>query len=142
MSNNVVDRDANGRILPGNSLNPGGKPKGALSRAGLLRNELASEIPKILQTVVAQARAGDMQAARIVLDRVLPPLRAQTEPSELPEIAQGNASDRAEAVYLALSKGEISSDTALQMLTALGIVAKIYEMQDLAERVTALEKEK
>lgn len=140
MENKNVERDTNGRIMPGNSLNPNGKPKGTLGKAGRLREELAKEIPGILQTVVSQARSGDIQAARIILDRVLPPLRAQTERVELAQIAHGTLSARAGSVLSALSKGDVSPDTALQMLAALGTLAKLNEMQDLADRITALER--
>ena len=61
-------RDNLGRALPGHSLNPKGKPRGTLSKAGKLRAYLTKEIPEVIETLLLLARNGDVQACRIILD--------------------------------------------------------------------------
>jgi hypothetical protein len=62
-----------------------GRPKGSKNKAtqtaAKLRVALAEEIPDILAGVVKAAKEGDMQAARIILDRALPPIKAVEAPA-------------------------------------------------------------
>lgn len=138
MGSEVV-RDRRGRVMPGSSLNPKGKPKGALSRSGQLRAALAEDVSAIIEQVVAQARAGDLQAARIILDRVLPPLRAESAAVMLPKLAEGTLAERGNAVLTALAAGKIGPDAALPILNGLLGVARLMEVDELAERVARLE---
>ncbi len=71
---NTEKKQENGRFRKGQSGNPKGKPKGARHRSSLMAERLfADEIQDICKTVIAEAKAGDMQAAKIILDRLLPP---------------------------------------------------------------------
>lgn len=65
---------------PGQSGNPKGRPPGS-GEIGKLRAALADALPAVLDIVKAKALEGDMGAARLLLERVLPPLKA-TEPSQ------------------------------------------------------------
>ena len=66
----------------GQSGNPRGKPAGS-GAVQKLRAALEGDIPEILAALAAQAKAGDVGAARLILDRVLPPLKAVEQPVEL-----------------------------------------------------------
>lgn len=70
---------------PGQSGNPKGKPKGVGS-VQKLREEIGEQIPAIINQLLAAAKNGDVQAARLLLERVLPPLKAveQASPLTLP----------------------------------------------------------
>lgn len=62
-------RDGAGRFLPGVSGNPSGRPAGASNRLLAMARAAAEEI---FPLVVEQARAGDMDAARLVLSIGVP----------------------------------------------------------------------
>lgn len=132
------DRGAGGRFVKGNRASPGRPPgRGAVAE---LRDKLAQDMDKIIEVLRAQALTGDPQAIRIVLDRVLPSLR----PIELPaamDIPEGSLGTQARAVVRAAAVGNIALGQAAQMITALGGVAKIIEIDELADRVAALEKQ-
>mgnify|MGYP000471026406 CR=1 FL=1 len=84
------------RWKPGQTGNPKGRPPGQ-SEITRLRASLAGDVPEILAGLVTAAKGGDVQAARLILERVLPPIKAieQAQALPLPEggtlTAQGRA---------------------------------------------------
>lgn len=122
---------------PGQSGNPRGKKPGcgALQK---LRATLAPDVPDILAGLVTAAKGGDVQAARLILERALPALKASeaTQPIDLPT---GSLTDQGRAVLAAVAAGELAPGQAAQLLTAISGMAKIVEIDELAQRVQALE---
>ncbi|WP_234035465.1 DUF5681 domain-containing protein [Aeromonas caviae] len=128
-----------GRFKAGQSGNPAGRPKGALSPAMKLIKQAS---PAVLQQVIAQAIDGDMQAAALVLARGVPTLKATQEPVELitaAEFEQMTTPERAEAILAAAVSGRIAPDVAQQLITSLTAVAGVTEWAELAQRVEELE---
>lgn len=71
-SENKAKRDKNGRLLPGNTANPHGRPKGSLSVTALIKEKL-QEVAKghkktyaelLVDEVVKRALKGDNQMVR------------------------------------------------------------------------------
>jgi hypothetical protein len=129
-------RDSAGRFTRGNRASPG-RPPGR-SQATLLRERLATDLDEILDNLLVQARAGDLQAVRLVLDRVLPALRPVEQASEL-ELPSGGLAAQAEAVVQAAAAGDLAPGQAAQLVTALAGVGKIIETTELMARIEALE---
>ena len=67
------------RFLPGQSGNPSGRPKGTGSVAKL-REAIQEEMPEIIDAVVSAAKAGDISAAKILIDKVIPTLKPVNSP--------------------------------------------------------------
>lgn len=128
------------RFKPGQSGNPAGRPKGS-GVAGKLRKAIEAEAPQIIEALIAQARGGDVTAARILLDRVLPSLKAETAPVTIPGMDAGSLSERAQAALDAAERGEVAPDTAAALVGAVGGLARIIETSELEQRITALEKQ-
>ncbi|MGU5767968.1 DUF5681 domain-containing protein [Aeromonas allosaccharophila] len=131
-----------GRFKAGQSGNPAGRPRGALSPAMKLIKQAS---PAVLQQVIAQAIDGDMQAAALILARGVPALKATLEPVILmtgQEYKAMNTAERAEAIMGAALSGTVPPDVAKQLLESLGACANIAEWADLAERIEALEATK
>lgn len=129
----------NGQFKAGQSGNPKGRPKGALSPANKLVKQAA---PEILESVIEQAKAGDLQAAALVLARGVPTLKATQEPVELitaAEFEQMTTPERAEAILAAAVSGRIAPDVAQQLIVSLTAVAGVTEWAELARRVEELE---
>ncbi|EIC23791.1 DUF5681 domain-containing protein [Thiorhodovibrio frisius] len=95
---------------PGQSGNKTGRPRGSINFAKL-RKAIADDIPEILEAMVAAAKGGDVAAAKLLLDRALPPLKpvAPTFPLDL----SGGPSEAFERIVEAVSKGQLPLDTAL-----------------------------
>lgn len=81
--------------------------------------------------------AGDIQAARIILYRLMPSLR----PVEMPAVASlpAGATLAGQAVITAAANGSLAAGKAAQIIMALGGFAKIIEATDLLKRIEVLE---
>ena len=118
----TLTRLPNGRFPPGASGNPSGRPK---TESAALRAEFAEHGPAIASVVIEAAVGGDLQAAKMVLDRISPPLKAQAAPVQLdlphPEKATGTAA----AIIRAAADGEIPPDVAAQLVGAVGTLEHV-----------------
>ena len=97
-------------------------------------------IPEVLESVFQKAVAGDMTAAKMLLDRSLPTKRPEQERVQIPikENTALNARDVLQGVFA----GEVSPDVGENLLTAITGVLKAIEVEDLAKRIEALESKK
>ena len=111
------------RWKPGQTGNPKGRPPGQ------------SEITRLRASL-----AGDVQAARLILERILPPVKAVEQAVELQLPADGTPTAKASAVLSAAAAGELAPEQAAQLIAALGTLAKINEVDELAARITSLEE--
>ena len=124
--------------IPGQTGNPKGRPPGQ-SEITRLRASLAGDVPEILAGLVLAAKGGDVQAARLILERILPPVKPieQAVALQLPE--GGTLTAKATAVLSAAAAGDLPPGQAAQLIAALGTLAKISEVDELAARIEKLE---
>src|SRR5882724_2597918 len=81
-----IQRDADGRFVPGCSGNPAGKVPGTRNRASVLAEALrAGEAEALARVVVDKALAGDAVAARFCIDRLSPRPRGRAIHLEVEE---------------------------------------------------------
>lgn len=135
--NQTSNHDAGGKFAKGNKASPGRTP--GRSKVAELREKLAFDVDKVISIVREQALAGDQQAIRMLLDRVIPSLRPVELPTPL-DLPEGNLAHQAHAVVLAVASGDITATVAQQIIGALGGVAKIVEQTDLLDRIQKLEE--
>ncbi|MCP5281147.1 MAG: hypothetical protein H6930_06100 [Rhodoferax sp.] len=133
------DRGSSGRFVKGNRASPGRPPgRGTVSE---LRDKLAQDMDQIIDKVREQALSGDLQATRIVLDRILPALRPVEMPAAVAGIpAAGTMTAKAGALLDAAMAGVLAPGQAAQLIAALGTVSRIAEVDELTARIEALEK--
>ena len=123
---------------PGQSGNPKGRPRGA-GFAGQAREALAGRLPEILKAVADAAAAGDMQACRIVLDRLVPALKPVEATIEGMALPTGSLTQQATDILAAVARGEIGPTHAGQLIGSIAALAKIAETDELKARIEALE---
>jgi hypothetical protein len=90
--------------------------------------------------VLEAAAGGDVQAAKIVLDRIWPTRRDRAVEVALPPVA--NAADLAPAlaaVVEAMGRGELAPSEALAMAHVLEAQRRAIETTELGQRITVLE---
>ena len=125
----------------GQSGNPKGRVRGS-GKAEKLRAALAKELPEVLEALVAQAKAGDTGAIKLVLERTVPALRPVDAATPLNLPAEGGLADQGRAVLAALAAGQLPVNQAASILQGLGNLAKLVELDELEKRVAALEGER
>lgn len=130
-----------GRFRPGQSGNPAGRPKGSRHATTLaIEALLEGEAEAITRKAIEAAKAGDLVAIRIVLDRVCPPRKSRSVHVELPKIdSAAGVSLAQQEVLNAVSKGELLLDEAQALSGLIEARRKAIEMEDLENRIQELE---
>src|SRR5688500_3046957 len=81
-------KTAGGRFAPGNQFGKKGRPQGSRhSTTILLEQMMADDGAAVVQAVLDAAKAGDMTAARIIVDRLAPARKDRPVTVDLPKIA-------------------------------------------------------
>ena len=128
------------QFTKGVSGNPAGRPKGIKDKRHRYSEAIDSMIPQVLDSVFQKAIAGDMTAAKMLLDRTLPNKRPEQERVEISHT--GNIATDAQNVLRRVLGGEVSPDVGASLLSAMTSVLKAIEVEDLAKRIEALEGKK
>lgn len=115
-----------GRWKSGESGNPKGRPQG-VGEITKLRNSIAEHLPEIITQLVTKAKAGDTQAARLLLERVLPPMKPIEQPIVLSLPSEEGLAAQGEAIIQAIADGIISPATGSQLLASVGIIGQLRE---------------
>ncbi len=131
------------RFKPGQSGNPAGKPKGARHKATLaVQALLDNEAETIGRKAVELAKAGDMTAIRLVLERVLPARRDAPLTIDLPDIETAeNITAAYTAVAKAVAAGEITPSEGTALSGILESARRAFELGELEERIKQLEEQ-
>lgn len=132
----MTNRTRLGTFPKGVSGNPLGRPR---SESTLLRTRLAEQGEEVAQVVIEAALRGDMQAAKIVLERLCPPLKPSAAPVMIDLPANPGLGDTARAVIQHAANGQIAPDVAGQLVQAVASLARVVEIDELERRLTALE---
>jgi hypothetical protein len=139
-SNTATQRDSKGKWLAGRSANPAGRPPGS-GVIGELRRQILTQVPEVLGKLLEQALAGDVQAARLLLERVLPAVKPQAAPIILPGLAEADGLAHQGAVVIrAVAAGELAPNVGAVLLAGLGQQGRLIEIAELEDRVAALER--
>jgi hypothetical protein len=126
---------------PGQSGNPNGRPPGKTAGAQI-RAAIEERKDDILQAVINAAVNGDIQACKILLDRITPPLKPVAAQIALPVPNEAGLAEQGAAVMQGALSGEIPPDIGAQLMTALAGYSKIVEIDELTQRIEALENKK
>ena len=131
-------RDQQGRWMVGASGNPSGRPSGT-GHVSRLRAELAQELPGILESLIRQAKGGDVAAIKVILDRLIAPLKAVDAPLSL-QLPEGGYITQGRAIVASAASGEVSAQEAAQLVAAIANLARVEALDELVRRVEALEQ--
>jgi hypothetical protein len=107
-------KQVDAQFKPGQSGNPRGRPPGARNKATLAAEALfEARLESLVGTVVEKALGGDMTAARLVLDRLMPAGKIAKVSFTLPDMATlSDVADAGNALMQAVAAGEIAPDEA------------------------------
>jgi hypothetical protein len=140
MSEASNDEDKPGRWYPGMpSPNPKGRPPGIRDRRAKLNHMLLKDADAILQRVVESALDGDTTSAALVLNRVLPALKAQAERVSFDFDVNAPLAQQVEAVLVAIAGGDVPADMGKSIIESISALAGIKQIDELEQRLNALE---
>lgn len=128
-----------GRWKPGQSGNPAGRPPGT-GDVAKLRADIADRVPQLLGQLFTQAMAGDVGAARLLLERSIAPLKA-VEPPQALTLPDGTLTEQGRAVLGAVAGGELAPGQGAALLGAIATLARVTEVDELTRRIEKLEAE-
>ena len=124
--------------LPGQaSPNPSGRPRDTRTQA--LRSAILEEVPELIQTLLAQAKAGDTTASKLLLDKVLPSLKPTSEPVIFDIASNDSLANVAQSIIDEIARGSIAPDIGSQLISALAGQCKIIETTEILQKIEALE---
>jgi hypothetical protein len=134
----VATSNQSGRWKPGQSGNPRGRRPGT-GEIQRLRQEIESHIPSVVARLVDKAKEGDVAAARLLLERAIPPLKPVEAPQPF-QIPDGGPLEQARTIVALTASGEVSVDQGARMISSLGSLVRLLELEELERRINSLEQ--
>ena len=129
-------------FYPGKSGNPTGRPRGNTSSL-IIKEALAAVFEDgesgLIKNICESAKAGDVQAATILINRLYPALKPVQEVTPF-TLAGDNPAEQAQSVLAAVAGGQIPVEIGVQLIAAISQTLQIMEVTELAERLEQIEK--
>ena len=126
----------------GVSGNLNGRPKGRRNKLTRMAQKLLEENgEEILMVAIEKAKAGDLTALRLCLERILPPVRSTTVSILLPSIEGPKDIPKCyDALFESLKQEEITLDECLRLSDVLENHRKALETVVVAEEIELLKE--
>jgi hypothetical protein len=125
----------------GESGNPAGRPRGARNRATLLMESLlADDAEAIVRKAVEMAKAGEIAALRMCLDRLVPARKDEPVVFDLPPLDTAADSVAAAArIVAAVADGDLTPSEAVDLAKVIDVYVGALATKGFDERLTKLE---
>jgi Family of unknown function (DUF5681) len=127
---------------PGESGNPGGRPRGARNKRTLAAESMFDrDGPAIIETLVELAKEGDIAAIRMCIERIFPRPRGRPVAFDLPPM--GTTTDAVAAmgaVVQAIGEGEISAEEGADLAKVVAGFSQTVATADMEQRLRQIEQ--
>lgn len=126
----------------GQSGNPAGRPRGSRNKTTvLLQNLLEGEAEEIARKAIEMAKAGDMGAIRVCMDRLASIRRKDPIAFELPPVDKARDSVAAVAAVVApVGAGDLTTSEAAEVAKIIDVYVRTLAATDFEERLEKLER--
>lgn len=105
-----------------------------------LREKLLPHADQLIDMLTTFAKSGDMTAMKIVMDRIIPPLREEPIHVSIPKIDSAEDCVKAQAAVVnAVAAGEILPSDGQAMSGLIEAQRRAFETHELAKRMEAIE---
>jgi len=91
-------------------------------RARAVRQAIEEALPEVVEALIKAAKNGNVQAAKVLLERSVAPLKPESALVELD--ASGELSNRVRAIVGAMLSGTVSATLATEMLAAVAVASR------------------
>lgn len=126
-------RNKDGTFRKGVSGNPGGRS----SDTAVLREKLASGSDDVVAVVLEKAREGDMQACRLILERIVPAIKPVSDAVRF-DIDASDLPSSARSILSAIAAGQIPPDQGKALIDAVASMARVTEVAELEQQLAEL----
>jgi hypothetical protein len=127
------ERTPRGTFKPGTSGNPGGRS----GQTKALREKLAEGADAVTRKVLAAAKKGDMQACRLILERLVPPLKPVSEPVNF-ELDTTDLPACGRSILAAVAAGTLPPDQGKALIDSVVSMARVIEVAELEQQLIEL----
>jgi uncharacterized protein DUF5681 len=123
----------------GQSGNPAGRPRGSRNKTTILmQNLLEDEAEAIARKAIEMAKAGDMAAIRVCMDRLAPARRGAAISCELPPVETGGGAVAAmAAIIAAVAAGDVTPAEAASLARVIDRYMFARSLAELEHRQQA-----
>jgi len=141
MPENTGKIQENSKFKRGQSGNPKGKPKGARNKSTLAAEKLLEgSLDRICKRIEEEALNGNMQAAKMILDRFLPVRKDRSIKIDFPQInSLEDVLNAIGSIVNAVGSGEISPSEGESLSRTLDMYSKAFETHQLEFRLREIE---
>ena len=131
----------NGQFPKGTRGNPLGRPQGSRNKSTLMIEALLEdEGLELVRKAIELAKAGDIQALRFCLERMMPPRRERCVEFQMPPIrGQEDISAGIAGILAAVSEGKLTPQEGETISRILAQQANVMANQDAERRLAELE---
>ena len=142
-ADNTAGKQRGRPFRAGESGNPAGRPKGSRNHATrMLEDLLEREAEQIGRMLVTKAKDGDLTAARIVMDRILPVRRDKPVSFQVPRIAKiADVPMAMGAIVTAVASGELTPSEAANLSSMVDCYTRAVQATEFEARLAVLENE-
>lgn len=123
----------------GASPNVLGRPKGSTPQTKLLKRMLA-DADGIVDAICARALDGDIGAASLIISRLIPAIKAQSEKVYFDLRSDAPISAQISQVLEAVAAGAVAPDTAKVVIDSIKALGEVRATEELEARIAALEE--
>jgi len=121
------------------SPNPAGRPPGSTAQTVLLKRMLENA-DGIVNMLIAKAMEGDTNSASLILSRIMPSIKAQSQRVAFDFDHTAPVSRQVEQVIAAIADGSVPADIGRQIVDAISSLSSIRANEELEVRIAALEE--
>ena len=102
---------------------------------------MEDDTEEVVTAVIAKAKEGDIQAAKLILDRIVPLRKGRPVQIDLPDmIDAGDVVNALSATLKAVSDGSLTPDEAQALAQILEGQRRAIETTELEDRIKTLEE--
>jgi Family of unknown function (DUF5681) len=125
----------------GESGNPAGRPRGARNRTTVLMQDLLAEDAEAIgRKAIDMAKAGDMAAIRVCMDRLAPARKDEPVVFDLPPLDTAADSVAAAArIVAAVAAGDLTPSEAADLAKVIDVHVRALETKGFEDRLAKLE---